>query len=79
MIVLPFFLYSKPTKVKFNLVDGVRQRVSVETGNVIKKPLEAKQRSHPVTSEIGPKDTAPNDVCPYMSFFYYHIGYRGNI
>lgn len=52
----------KPTKVKFNLVDGVRQRVSLQTGNVIKKPLEAKQRSHPVTSEIGPKDTAPNDV-----------------
>ena len=48
--------------MKFNLVDGVRQRVSLQTGNVIKKPLEAKQQSHPVTSEIGPKDTAPNDV-----------------
>ena len=48
--------------MKFNVVDGVRQRVSVLTGKVIKKPLEAKQRSHPVSSEIGPKDTAPNDV-----------------
>ena len=52
----------KPTKVKINRVDGVRQRISLQTGKVIKKPLESKQRSHPITASIGPKDTAPNDV-----------------
>ena len=48
--------------MKINRVDGVRQRISLATGKVIKKPLESKQRSHPITASIGPKDTAPNDV-----------------
>ncbi|OAO17141.1 hypothetical protein AV274_1167 [Blastocystis sp. ATCC 50177/Nand II] len=52
----------KPTKVKINKVDGVRQRVSLSSGKVIPKPQESMQRSHPVTSAIGPKDTAPSDV-----------------
>ena len=52
----------KPTKVKINRVDGVRQRVSLASGKVIPKPQESMQRSHPTSTAIGPKDTLPNDV-----------------
>lgn len=52
----------KPTKVKMNRVDGVRQRVSLASGKVIPKPQESMQRSHPASTAIGPKDTLPSDV-----------------
>lgn len=52
----------KATKIKVNLVDGVRQRISLTSGKVIPKPKESTQRLEPVTTVIGPKDTLPNDV-----------------
>ena len=52
----------KPTKVKMNLVDNERQRISLASGKVIPKPQESMQRHHPVTAAIGPKDTLPSDV-----------------
>lgn len=45
----------KPTKVKINKVDGVRQRVSLSSGKVIPKPQESMQRSHPSLRPSDPR------------------------
>lgn len=55
--------------MKINKVDGVRQRVSLSSGKVIPKPQESMQRNHPLTSAIGPKDTAPSDVLSLSSCY----------
>jgi len=48
----------RPGKIKYKMIDGVKQRVAARTGNVIPKPpptinLEKRKR-------LGPKDTPPN-------------------
>ena len=50
-------------------MNGEKVRVSKRTGTVIPKPQEVLSRQTPRNTNIGPKDTLPDDVCSNSTHF----------
>lgn len=60
---------SLATSVDYKTVNGEKVRVSKRTGTVIPKPQEVLSRQTPRNTNIGPKDTLPDDVCSNSPHF----------